>query len=210
MKSKMRSLSTAQAFLAAAAWAGSVHSASAQSYNSCTEYQVNKIAGAAAVAESLYMAADDELASIDQGGDSSRFEEYFGPATSDRVETVRAMLYASWWGAMGNAAYHCGPTFGCQADPSAYAWSDLGGALGDQKTYGVYFCEPFWDDDWDVYDAATTLMHEYVHLYSYATDPTPEEGSAAGGYDQWCRDLAESDPDATLGQPYCYQYFLDR
>jgi hypothetical protein len=177
--------------------------ASAYDFHNCSDEEIDKIAGAAAVAETVMRIAEADLNSIEDGGDATRFETYLGsPATSERTEHVRQMLYAIWQGSMANAAYYCN-----RACPGgANAFSEQGSALGNQKTYPVYLCERFMDDDeLNTYDRAATLIHEYLHHYG-AWDPDfiPED------WDEWARDLAETSPNTAISSAWNLQFYIDQ
>lgn len=179
-------------------------SASAQGgYRNCDDGQVNTIVAAAYTAQLRLIGAGQDLANIRNGGDASHFETWFGPASSEHVDHVESVLYAAWQGGMSNATYLCGPSFGC-ADPTAVAWSEHGSALGDDPTYGVYICDPFWS--LSNIDQADALIHEYTHLYG-TRDFTKDEESLADNYKDVAKDIAQSDPDAAITIAYNYGYY---
>jgi hypothetical protein len=179
-------------------------SASAQGgYRNCDDNRINTIVAAAYTAQLRLMGAGQDLANIHNGGDASRFETWFGPATSGRVDEVEAMLYAAWQGGMANATYLCGDSLGC-SDGNAIAWSEHGAALGDSPSYGVYICDPFWD--LSNIDQADALIHEYTHLYG-TRDFTAEEVTLGNTWQDVAKTVAERDPDAAITIAYNYGFY---
>jgi hypothetical protein len=172
-------------------------------YRNCDDDRINTIVAAAYTAQLRLMGAGQDLANIRNGGDASRFETWFGPATSEHVDDVQAVLYAAWQGGMANATYLCGQSLGC-SDPSAIAWSEHGSALGDSPTYGVYICDPFWD--LGNIDQADALIHEYTHLYG-TRDFTAEENTLGNTWQDVAKAVAQRDPDAAISIAYNFGFY---
>ena len=178
-------------------------SSASADFNSCSNEQINTIIAAASTAQFQFLAAGRDLDNIRSGGESGRFEEWFGPATTERVDTVESVLYAAWQGGMTNANYYCGPTLGC-LDPTAVAWTEHASALAEHPTYGVYLCGPFWT--LSNVDQAGILIHEYTHLYG-TRDFTNAELNLASEYEDIARAVAANDPDAAVTIAYNYGFY---
>src|ERR1700758_1713392 len=92
--------------LAAALFAPSaVHADS--SFTNCDDDQVDTIDAAMLSVGPWLAPTQDELKSIREGGDSSRFEYWFGPVSDDKLSYLEALLHAVYVGAIANAHYLC-------------------------------------------------------------------------------------------------------
>jgi hypothetical protein len=174
-------------------------------YRDCDDDgRINTLLAAASTAQFRLLQAGADLANIRDGGDASRFETWFGPATSEHVDDVEAVLNAAWQGGMPNAHYVCdGNTLGCLG-PTSNAWSTHGSALGNDPNYAVYICDSFWD--LSNIDQADALIHELTHLYG-TRDFTDPELTLGKTYQDVARAVAQRDPDAAVSIAYNLGYY---
>jgi hypothetical protein len=172
-------------------------------YRNCSEEQINTLAYAGVYAGLRLIGAGRDITSIRQGGDTSHFETYFGPATGERVDGVESVLLAAYSGGLSNADYVCGFSLGC-LDPSVLMWTEHASALAPSPSWGIYVC--------DLYFAhpevqVGTLIHELTHLYG-TSDISADEGQLAPSYREIARVIAANNPDRAVQLAINYEYYV--
>jgi hypothetical protein len=179
-------------------------STAAASFTNCDDGQINTITGAVLSIGPWLGATQQDLQRMREGGDSSRFEYWFGPVTEDKLSYLEALLYAVYAGAIENAHHICPPTFYCRSTNDV-AWTEHGSALADSPTYGVYVCETFFGVTLE--QQAAGLLHEYTHLYG-AEDFTDDEKGDSGDWQEVARRLAVNNPDHAIQVAYNIQFYV--
>jgi hypothetical protein len=172
----------------------------------CDSDRTTDIAAANLVIGAWLKAAQQELRGIRDGGDSTRFEHWFGPVTEDKLSFVDTLLYAVFSDAVPKAGYVCGPSYGCSS-PDVYAWTEHGSALKDPPNYGVYVCDTWFDNEGPT-EKASTLFHEYTHLYG-TNDLSAADTVGSNDWEEAAHNYALNNPDQAVESAYNVEFFVE-
>jgi hypothetical protein len=173
--------------------------ARAQSSDDCDQQQLDTLSSALLVAGFKFIGAGNDIANIRQGGDTSRFEYWFGPASDDRVNHVEEILMQAYYGPLADATYVCTPTLFC-LDPTIAAWVDHG-----SKVHTVHLCPVYFTSSFDEVQVGT-LVHEFTHFYN-TRDLEANEVNGATNADV-AHNFATANPDGAIDAAINYEYYV--
>jgi hypothetical protein len=130
-----------------------VRSAEAQNTSDCDDTQKGVISAAQYYTGMQLLGAGDYIGTMKSGGDSTRFEYYFGSTDSAIVDRVEQTLYGVWQG-IDDVTYNCSCT---EIDANAYVRPN------DPK-FQIFVCPPYFGAFAAGDMQMTTLIHEISHF----------------------------------------------
>lgn len=133
------------------------------SFDSCDEDQQEYIKQATTTAALFLLSAHSDLDAARNGGDTSRFERWFGPYSEESAEIVERRLNGVQE-QLYDINYDCGCNLtqdvidGGGTEDNTVAWS-----VQNDPDLQVHLCHPFFDGDFEEL-AVGGIIHELTHL----------------------------------------------
>jgi len=159
----------------------------------CSSSQQTEIISALDAADQIANNAVSYFNSHSANNTTTRYETWFGQATSSRYNTA-----ASNFDAINDAIDNQPVAFDCSCKKSYFAY------VYPNQPYKVYLCRAFWDaNELGTDSRAGTIIHEISHFNAVAgTDDVVYGQSGA-------QSLANSDPDQALNNADSHEYFAE-
>jgi len=159
----------------------------------CSNGQKTELISALAAADQITNNSVAYLNSHSASNTSTRYNTWFGAATSARYNTAVAH-----YDAINDAIDNQPITFDCSCKKSYFAY------VYPTQPYKVYMCRAFWNaNELGTDSRAGTIVHELSHFNAVAgTDDVVYGQSGA-------QSLANSDPDQALNNADSHEYFAE-
>lgn len=166
-------------------------------YSNCSDKDIDDLKSAQTNAQAMSGKANADLASHSAGSTSSKYNEWFGAATSPRYSRVTSNFGAIDRVVNGSMSFQCKPERCSSQSVFAYVFPA-------DRTHVVHLCAAFWragQSGWD--SKPGTLIHEVSHFDDVA-------GTRDLGYGTTrARDLAKSKPDDAIRNADNHEYFSE-
>lgn len=159
----------------------------------CSNSEKTSIVSALDAANQITNNAVSYLDAHSSNNTSTRYDTWFGDATSNRYNTA-----ASHFDAINDTIDNEAITFDCSCNQSYFAY------VYPNQPYKVYLCRSFWSaDELGTDSRAGTIVHELSHFNVVAgTDDVVYGQSGA-------KSLANSNPDQALNNADSHEYFAE-